>query len=68
LDFAVANARSANANSLPCPFDQGVDALEIQIPAPLRHIMGVADLMSELRTPATDFTNFCHDTLRLSTG
>jgi len=30
--------------------------------------MGVADLMSELRTPATDFTNFCHDTLRLSTG
>jgi hypothetical protein len=58
LDFAVANAGCADANALASAFDNGVDALQIQIPATLRNVVGVAYFMAELGSAAADITNF----------
>ncbi|HSU60594.1 MAG TPA: hypothetical protein VLI55_14875 [Bryobacteraceae bacterium] len=37
-----------------------MNRLEVQIPAALADVVGVADAVSELRPTAADFTNFCH--------
>ena len=58
--FAVADAGCADAHALACALDDGVDSLQIQVPTPLRDVVGVADAMTELRPTATDFTDFCH--------
>jgi hypothetical protein len=65
LNFAVADAGSANTDTLAGALDERMHALQVQIPAPLRHVMGVADFMPELWSTATDFTNFCHRKLLL---
>jgi hypothetical protein len=38
-----------------------VNWTQIHIPPPPRHIVCVADIVSELRTLAADLTNLCHD-------
>lgn len=69
LDFAVANAGRTHSYALSGAFDQGVNALQVQIPAALAHVMGMTDAMPELRPAATDLTNFCHkNTLTLGSG
>lgn len=63
--FAVADAGGANTHPLPSTLDECVDALQVQIPATLRHVVGMADAMPELWSATTDFTNSCHkNTLR----
>ncbi len=65
LDLSVANAGGAGAYSFGGAVDQCVYGLQIQIPAPLRDVVGVTDFMPELWSTTTDFTNFCHkNTLR----
>ena len=60
LDFAAADAGRAGANALVGALDHRMYGLEIQVPAPLRYIVGVADLVTELRSAATYITNSCH--------
>ena len=39
----------------------GVNRAQIDVPAPLAHIVGVADGVSELRPLAANITNSCHN-------
>jgi hypothetical protein len=65
LYFAVADAGGANAHPLPSTLDECMDALQVQIPATLGHVVGMTDAMPELWSATTDFTNSCHkNTLR----
>ena len=61
LDLAVANTRSAYANTLGSAINDGADGLQIQIPAAFGHIVSVADSISEFRTAPADFTYFRHN-------
>lgn len=60
LHFAGADAGGARANAPAGAIHQCVDCLQIQIPAALRDIVGVADAVAELRTAATNFTHLRH--------
>ena len=62
-DFAAANARGANADVLGRGSHLGVNRAQIYIPAPLAHIVGVADSVSKLGTLAADITNSCHNSV-----
>src|SRR5262249_21287642 len=53
-------AVGAYADLLRCPADHGTDILEVHIPAPLGHIMGMADPVPKLRALAAHFTHFRH--------
>src|SRR5215472_11535024 len=58
-NFARANAGRADQQRLASPIDQGVNAPQIGLPAPLSDIVGVTDSVSERRTFATDLTGTC---------
>jgi hypothetical protein len=60
LNFSALNAGGADTNALGCALDHCVYGLQIQIPAPLGDIVGVADTVSEPRAALTDFTHFRH--------
>jgi hypothetical protein len=60
LDFARADAGRANQNCAPRAVDQGMDAPQVRLPAPLGDVVGVADPVSERRTLAADFTGVSH--------
>ena len=60
MNFAVADAGGANAHPFTGTFDQSVDGLQVQVPATLRNVVGMADPMPELRSATADFTNSCH--------
>jgi hypothetical protein len=60
LDFAALDASGADANALGCAFDYRMYGLQIQIPAPFRQVVGVADTVSEPWAALTDFTHFRH--------
>jgi hypothetical protein len=62
LNFPGTDAGGADAHFLGCPVDEGVNRLQVQIPAAFRDIVGVADAVTELRTAATDFANLSHIT------
>ncbi len=64
-DFAAAQAVGANADALACTLHLGADRAEIDVPAPLGHVVGVADVVPELRPLAANITNLCHDYSRL---
>ena len=59
-DFAATQAGGADANALGSAANFGVDRPQIDIPAPLGHVVRVTDIVSELRPLAADFTNMCH--------
>jgi len=61
LDFVVANAGGAHANPLGGARNYGPHLLQIDIPAPVGNIVGVADLMPEHRPAAAHITYFCHE-------
>jgi hypothetical protein len=61
LDFAAAQAGSADANALGCSLHPGVNRTKIDVPAPLGDIVGVADVISKLRPFAANLANLCHD-------
>jgi hypothetical protein len=50
LDFAIANAGSANAHALPGTFHHGMNGLQVQIPAALGYVMSVAHAVAILRS------------------
>jgi hypothetical protein len=60
-DFAAAKAGGADANVLGSGADFGVDRAQVDVPAPLGHVVGVTDGVAELRPLAADITNSCHD-------
>src|ERR1700677_1983687 len=60
LNFAIANAGRTDADPAASAINQSPNRLQIHVPAPLRHIMGVADSIAELRALSTNFANLCH--------
>jgi hypothetical protein len=62
--FAAAQAGRADAHVLPLSIHLGVHRAQIDVPAPLGDVMGVADMVSRLRLFAADFTLLCHDCSR----
>src|SRR5579864_808259 len=61
LHFSAAQAGSADADALGGAFDLRVHRAEIDLPPPLGHVVGVADVISKLRPLAADFAYLCHD-------
>ena len=64
MNFAVTDAGGAHAHPLAGTLDQCVDRLQVQIPATLRNVVGMADAVPELRSATADFTNSCHKNTR----
>src|ERR1700690_1239376 len=62
--FAAAQAASANADTLGRALHFGMNRAEIDVPAPLGDVVGVADVVAELRPLAANITNLCHDCSR----
>jgi hypothetical protein len=60
-DFAAAQAGSADAHALALSVYLGVYRLQVDVPAPLGHIVSVADAVSRERLAAADITLLCHD-------
>jgi len=60
LNLAVTDARSAGAKPLIRPLHNRANSLQIHVPASIRHVVGVADFMSELRALAAYIANSCH--------
>ena len=52
LYFTAANARGADANALTGAFDNGMYALQVQIPTAIRLVICVTDSMAKLRPTA----------------
>jgi len=64
LHFSAAQAGGADANPPGRALYLGVDRTQIDVPAPLGHVVGVTDIVSKLRPLAANFTNLCHDCSR----
>jgi hypothetical protein len=65
-DFAAAEAGGADADPFGGRAHFGVHRPQIYVPAPLGNVMGVADVVSELRPLAAEFTYLCHGLLQVS--
>ncbi len=65
-DFAAAQAGSADADAFGGPVYAGVNRAQINVPAPPRDVVRVADDVSKLRLLAADITNLCHELLQMS--
>jgi hypothetical protein len=60
LDFAGADARSANTKPPSSAFHQSANRLQIDVPASFRYVMRVTDPVAELGTTSANLTNLCH--------
>ena len=60
-NFTAAQAGCAHADPLARTLHFGVHRAQIDVPAPLGHVVGVADVISKLRPFAADFAYLCHD-------
>jgi len=63
-DFTAAQAGRADADPLSLAVDLGVHRTQVDVPAPLGDVVGVADAVSRLRLLAADITLLCHDDSR----
>jgi hypothetical protein len=61
--FAAAQAGRADADPFSLSVDFGVHWTQVDVPAPLGHVVGVADAVSRLRLLAANFTLLCHGLL-----
>src|SRR5260221_12142700 len=61
LNFAAADAGRANLNALGRAFDDGVHALQVDVPAPLCHIVRVTHPVPKQRPSSANFTYFRHN-------
>jgi len=59
-DLTAAQAGGTHPHTLVALRRFGVDGAQIDVPAPLRDVVGVADVVSSARTLAADFANLCH--------
>ena len=64
--FAAAQAGGADADAFGGGAHFGVDRAQVDVPAPLGHVVGVADIVSELRPLAAEITNMCHGLLQMN--
>lgn len=62
-DFTATKAGRADADPLSLAIDLGVHRTQIDVPAPLGDVVGVADAVSRLRLLAADITLLCHGLL-----
>ena len=60
-DFSAAQAGSADADAFGGALHLSANRPQIDIPAPPADIVGVADIVSELRALAAHITYLCHD-------
>lgn len=59
-DFAAAQAGCANAHAFSGRAHFGVNRPQIDVPAPLAHVVRVADGVAAHRLLAANLTNLCH--------
>ena len=60
-DLAGLDAACADADALGAARDFGLHRTQIDIPAAAADVVGVRNIVSELRTFAADLANLCHD-------
>jgi hypothetical protein len=63
-DFAGLDAAGADAHALASARDLSLDGLEVHIPAAAGGVVGVRDIVAELRAFAAKITFVCHDLLQ----
>jgi hypothetical protein len=59
-DLAGLDAAGADAHALVAAAYFGVDRAEVDVPAPLGHVVRVGDVVAELWAFAADFADLCH--------
>lgn len=59
-DFAGLNAAGTDADALASAVDLGLDGLEVHVPAAAGGVVGVRDVVAELRAFAAKITFVCH--------
>ncbi len=59
-DFAGLDAASADAHALAAAIDLGLDGLQVYVPTTPRGVVGVRDVIAELRAFAAKITFGCH--------
>ena len=59
-DLTATQAGGTYAHTLVALRRLSVNRTQIDVPAPLRDVVGVADVVSSARTLAADFANLCH--------
>ena len=60
-DLAALDAAGADADALGSAVDQGLDGLQIDVPAPAGDVVRVGDVVTELRAFAANIAYLCHD-------
>ena len=60
-DFAGFDAAGADAHAFACAIDLGLNRLQVDVPATPGGVVGVRDVVAELRTLAAKITFLCHD-------
>ena len=60
-DFAAAQAGRADADALSLAVHFSVHWTQIDVPAPLRHVVRVRNVVAELRPFAANIADLCHD-------
>ena len=60
-DFAGLDAAGADAHALACAIDLSLYGLQIDVPATPGGVVGVRNIVAELRTFAAKITFLCHD-------
>ena len=63
-DFAGLDAAGADANALASAGDLSLDGLKVHVPAPPGSVVGVRDVVTELRAFAAKITFVGHDLLQ----
>jgi hypothetical protein len=59
-DFAGLDAAGANAHALAAALNFGLYGTQIHVPTPPGGVVGVGDIVAELRSFAAEFTLGCH--------
>jgi hypothetical protein len=62
-DFSGLDAARANADALAAAVDLGLDGLKVDVPPATVGVVGVRDVVAELRAFAAEITFLCHDLL-----
>src|SRR5579872_2431318 len=62
LHFTGSDTGRTDAQALTSAVHQGSHRLEVEVPAAISDIVGVADAVAKLGSAAANFTNLCHKT------
>ena len=60
-DLAGLDAAGADAHALADAINDGLDGLQVHVPATAGRVVGVRDIVAELRSLAAEFTFLSHD-------